>query len=76
MSRQQQCNNAESRNIGQEQGETNNHTFAFDVAEITPSTLDENPSTSTAIHTGSKNRLNDKYISPIQEMAKHMERKV
>lgn len=37
------------------------------VAEITPSTLDENLGTSAAKHTGSKNSLNDKHISPIQE---------
>jgi hypothetical protein len=37
------------------------------MVEITPSTLDENPRPSAAIHTGSKNRLNDKHISPIQE---------
>ena len=37
------------------------------MVEITPSTLDENPGPSAAIHTGSKNRLNDKHISPIQE---------
>ena len=37
------------------------------MAEITPSTLDENPGTCTAIHTGSEKRLNDKHISPIQE---------
>jgi subtilase family serine protease len=36
------------------------------MAEITLSTLDENSSTSTAIHTGSENRHNDKHISPIQ----------
>jgi hypothetical protein len=42
-------------------------TFDLHKAEITPSTLDENPGTYTAIHTGSEYRLNDKHISPIQE---------
>jgi len=37
------------------------------MAEITPSTLDENPDTSIAIHRGLESRLNDKHISPIQE---------
>jgi hypothetical protein len=37
------------------------------MVEITPSTLDENPGPSASIHTGSKNTLNDKHISPIQE---------
>jgi hypothetical protein len=37
------------------------------MVEITPSTLDENPGRSATIHTGSKNKLNDKHISPIQE---------
>jgi len=37
------------------------------MAEITPSTLDENPGTYTAIHSGYENRINDKHISPIQE---------
>jgi len=37
------------------------------MAEITPSTLDENLGTCTAIHRRSENRLNDKHISPIQE---------
>jgi len=38
------------------------------MAEITPSTLDENPGRSTAIHTGSENRLNEKHIPPYQEV--------
>jgi hypothetical protein len=38
------------------------------MAEITPSTLDEYPGTSTAIHTGSENRLNEKHIPPYQEV--------
>jgi hypothetical protein len=37
------------------------------MAEITPSTLDKNPGTSTTIHTGSENRLNGKHISSLQE---------
>jgi len=36
------------------------------MAEITPSTLDENPGTSTNIRTGSENRLHGKRISPLQ----------
>ena len=62
-SRQQECNNTESRNIGQEQKQT----FDLDMAEITPSILDEYPGTSTAIHTGSENRLSEKHIPPYQE---------
>jgi len=62
-----QSNNAESRNAGQEQNATNNQTFDLHMAEITPSTLDENLGTCTAIHRRSENRLNDKHISPIQE---------
>jgi hypothetical protein len=38
------------------------------MAEITPSTLDKIPGTSTTIHTGSENRLNSKHISPLQEV--------
>jgi len=38
------------------------------VAEITPSTVDENPSKSTATRTGSENRLNDEHSPPIQEV--------
>jgi hypothetical protein len=38
------------------------------VAEIVPSTLDENPQTSATTHTGSENGLNCKYISPIPEV--------
>jgi hypothetical protein len=38
------------------------------MAEITPSTLDEYRGTSTAIHTGSENRLNEKHIPPYQEV--------
>jgi len=38
------------------------------MAEITPSTVDENPSKSTATHTGSENRLNDEHSPPIQEV--------
>jgi hypothetical protein len=38
------------------------------MAEITPSTLDENPYTSTTIHTGSENRLNCKHISPLHKV--------
>jgi len=45
--------------------ETNNQTFYLDEAL---STLDENPGTSTAILTGSDNRLNDQHISPYQEV--------
>ena len=60
-----QSNNAESRNTVQEQSTTVNQTFDLHMAEITPSTLDENPGTCTAIHIGSENRLNDKHISPI-----------
>lgn len=37
------------------------------MPEITPSTLDENPGTSTTIHSGSENRLNCKHISSIAE---------
>jgi hypothetical protein len=37
------------------------------VAEITPSTMDANFGTGTALHTGTEKRLNDKHISPIQE---------
>ena len=43
----------------------NKEIFDLDVAEIIPSTMDENLGTSTAIHTGSEKRLNDKHISPI-----------
>jgi len=38
------------------------------MAEITPSTLDEYPATSTATHTVSENRLNEKHIPPYQEV--------
>jgi len=38
------------------------------MADITPSTLDEYPGTSTAIHTRSENRLNEKHIPPYQEV--------
>lgn len=38
------------------------------MAEITPSTVDENPSKSTATHAGSENRLNDEHSPPIQEV--------
>jgi hypothetical protein len=41
------------------------------MAEITSGTLEENPDTSTAIHTGSENRRNDKHISPIQEVLQY-----
>lgn len=37
----------------------------LDVADITPSTVDKNPSKSTATHTGSENRLNDENSPPI-----------
>jgi hypothetical protein len=37
------------------------------MVQITPSTLYENPGMCTTIHTGSENRPNNKYISPIQE---------
>jgi hypothetical protein len=36
------CDNAQSRNTDREQRETIHQTCALDVAEITPSTLDEN----------------------------------
>jgi hypothetical protein len=39
------CDNLVSSNTDQEQRETNNQTFDLDVAESTPSTLDENPCT-------------------------------
>jgi hypothetical protein len=38
------------------------------MTDITPSPADENPSKSTAIHTGSENRLNDEHSPPIQEV--------
>jgi hypothetical protein len=38
------------------------------VAEITQSTVDENPSKSTATHMGSENKLNDEHSPPIQEV--------
>jgi hypothetical protein len=38
------------------------------VAEITPSTLDENPCTNSAVHTESEKRLNDKHTSLFQEV--------
>jgi len=37
------------------------------MAEITPSTLDEYPGTSTDTHTRSENRLNEKNIPPYQK---------
>ena len=48
------------------------------VEESIPSTLDENPGTSTAIHRGPENRLNAKHIFPPPRsfvMDKHAERK-
>jgi hypothetical protein len=38
------------------------------VAEITPNTLDEYFCISTTIHTGSKNRLKYKHMSPHQDV--------
>ena len=38
------------------------------MAEITPSTLDEYPGTSTAIRTESENRLNETHIPSYQEV--------
>jgi len=61
-------NNVESRNIDEEQRETSNETFDLDMAEITPSTLDQNPRTSAALDMQSENGLNDKQISPIQDV--------
>jgi len=49
------------------------------VEESTVRTLGENPDTSTAIHRGPENRLNDKHISSPPRslaMAKHTEKKV
>jgi hypothetical protein len=60
--------NAQSRNADREQRETNNQTFGLDVAEITPSTPDENSWTNNVIHTGSEIRLIDKHISLLQEV--------
>jgi hypothetical protein len=57
------CDNAQS-NTDQEQRETNSQTFDPDVAQITPSTLDENSCRNNVVHTV---RLNNKHISPSQE---------
>jgi hypothetical protein len=57
----------------------NKQIFDLGVEESTPSILDENPGTNTAIHRGPENRLNDKYISSPPRsfaMAKHAEKKV
>jgi hypothetical protein len=73
------CDNAQSRNTDQEQRETNNQTFDLDVAEITPSTLDENSCTDNVVHTGSGIRLGNKHISLLPRgfaMAKHTEMNV
>jgi hypothetical protein len=60
--------NVESRNIDEEQRETSNQTFDLDVAEITPCTLDKNPCTNATLDTQSEKRVNDKQISPNQEV--------
>jgi len=44
----------------------NKQILDLDMVEITLSTLDENPDTSTNIHAGSEKRLNSKHISPLQ----------
>jgi hypothetical protein len=56
----------------------NKQTFDLDVAEITPSTLNEYSCINTTLHTGSENRLKDKHVSPPRSftMAKHTEKKV
>jgi hypothetical protein len=62
------CDNAQSRNTDQKQRETNNPTFDLDMAGITPSTLDENSYINNVVCTRSEIRLNNKHISPLQEV--------
>jgi hypothetical protein len=64
------CDSARSRNTDQEQRETNNQSFGLDVAESTPSTLDENSCTNNVVHTGSEIRLNSKHILSSQGVLK------
>ena len=56
------CNNAESRNLGQELSETIRHF----ISTRQQSTLGENPGTRRAILRGSDNKLTDKHFSPKQ----------
>ena len=53
-------NDAESTSVEQEQREKNNQVFDVNMAEITPSALNDIPCTSIAIDSGSENRLDDK----------------
>jgi hypothetical protein len=57
-------NDAESTSVEQEQREKNNQLFDVNMAEITPSALNDNPCTSIAIDSGSENRLNNKTFLP------------
>jgi len=57
------CNNAD-----REGRASNNQAFDVDMVEITPTPVDENCYRNTALDTGSENRLNNKNISPLQEV--------
>jgi hypothetical protein len=74
------CSDAESTSLEQEQREkTIIYVFDVDVAEITPSALDENPCTSTAIDSVSESRLNDKTFLPCKKFCidqKHRKEKL
>jgi hypothetical protein len=59
--------------------QTNKQTFDLNMAEITPTTVDENSCTNNIIHTGSEIRLSNKHISLLPKsfaMAKHTEKNI